>query len=280
MKEKYPRVFYSVVFRAMVFVFLIFNLSHAKAMLRDVYYHNGLMHFRNNENFYHADFRNFLDSIGIGKNDKVISFPDATPNTTLYLIDRQGWSNYNFPGDSNSIAKSISNGAKYLVISDLTLLENRDVRMFANQYVGNYRNIFVYKLNTANDTILQNDTISLIASNNKRVSFNTDGEMNARKKMTDTMEKFTRVNLGNNFFFLTTKNKKHVSADMSNSGILHSPKDWVGDWEIFSLKQIDSDHVAIKACNNKYVHTDSTSRLILYANSEKCGMQETFRVLK
>jgi hypothetical protein len=59
-------------------------------------------------------------SIGIGKDDRVISMPDASINISLALMNQKGWTNFGFVGisDEDKMKKFISLGAMYLYVRD------------------------------------------------------------------------------------------------------------------------------------------------------------------
>lgn len=86
---------------------------------------------------------------GIAKNDTVISIPDASPNITLYILRRKGYTDfaYDYLPDYKSKIEQFKNwGAKYLIINDTNLLQNEQIRFFATNMVGEYKNVRIYKL--------------------------------------------------------------------------------------------------------------------------------------
>ncbi len=91
----------------------------------------------------------YLRSIGLKRTDKVISIPDPSFNITLYLMDQKGFTAtaQSLNADSTKIHEYIRSGAQYLVVSDTAMLHLNGVRNLNKTTVGQYKNVFVYKLN-------------------------------------------------------------------------------------------------------------------------------------
>lgn len=88
----------------------------------------------------------YLDSIGMADSAKVVSIPDYTPNLTLYLINRHGWSNY-ITGDNRALIKiGIDNGADFLLISNPNLLTDTTIAPYLTNKIGQYGSVSVFKL--------------------------------------------------------------------------------------------------------------------------------------
>jgi len=84
---------------------------------------------------------------GIGENDLVISLPDYSINASLYYMNRKGYTD--FASDftrEETFLKRISQGAKYLVVNDTTILSRPEVSRFAKFPAGQYKNIRVFDL--------------------------------------------------------------------------------------------------------------------------------------
>jgi hypothetical protein len=89
----------------------------------------------------------YLDSIGVDKNDKIISIPDFSTCYTLYLSNRKGWTCYmGENSDSSRIAQNIEKGAKYLLLNDIKLADSSYLKPFINQEVGIHGSVHIYKL--------------------------------------------------------------------------------------------------------------------------------------
>jgi hypothetical protein len=84
---------------------------------------------------------------GINQEDKVISIPDFTINTTLYYMNRKGYTDF-----ASDLSKAetfywrIDLGAKYLVINDSTILSREYLKPFIQNKVGEFKNILVYDI--------------------------------------------------------------------------------------------------------------------------------------
>ena len=278
-KKRFPNIFSSTVFRLLIIALVLLNIANARTQFHEMYYHGGKGDFVHNNNFYKPEFRKFIDSIGIGKDDKIISIPDITPNVTLYLIDRPGWSNYKFPSDSLGFEHRIDSGAKYLVVSDLKILQNPVIRMFSNHYLAKYGSIYVYKLLKEKRPQIIKDSVSLLADNGKFVSLKANGEMIADRDNIGSTEKFNIVYIGNNLSYIVANNGKFISAKINDQGIIKDPKDWIAEWETFNIVQADSSHIAIKAANRKYVTTEENTNQRLIAHADQIGPWEKFKIV-
>ncbi len=88
----------------------------------------------------------YVRRIGIKKGDKVISLPDKSFNTSLYLVDQKGWSDYLNYHKTEDIESLIQKGAKYLFISDPQVLKEPYLAPFLTQQIGSYKGIEIFKL--------------------------------------------------------------------------------------------------------------------------------------
>src|SRR6185312_8002295 len=90
----------------------------------------------------------YLRSIGISRNDTVISIPDGSPNISLYLMDVKGHSDYGYAQfkDSERIKNFIDSGAHYLIISDSAILKSNLLKPYLKNKIGAYKNIAIYDL--------------------------------------------------------------------------------------------------------------------------------------
>jgi hypothetical protein len=88
-----------------------------------------------------------FDQWGIGENDLVISLPDPSINASLYYMNRKGYTD--FASDftrEETFSWRISQGAKYLIINDTTILVRPEISKYARHPIGNYKNIRVFNL--------------------------------------------------------------------------------------------------------------------------------------
>ncbi len=108
--------------------------------------------------WYHWDYANTLKELetiesvfkkaGVQLNDKVISMPDGSINISLYLMNRNGYSDYSlnrFPR-SERIERAKKWGAKYLIISNNDLLEDENLQPYLTNKVGGTAHVSIYKL--------------------------------------------------------------------------------------------------------------------------------------
>lgn len=90
----------------------------------------------------------YLRGLGIKRTDKVISIPDPSFNITLYLMDQKGYTltEQKLKEDSLIIEQYTNLGAKYVVLSDTTILQKTILNTKLTNAVGTYKNIKIYKL--------------------------------------------------------------------------------------------------------------------------------------
>ena len=90
--------------------------------------------------------KSYINELGITKEKKVIVFPDGSFNTSLYLMDRKGWTNILNYTTSEEIDVLISKGAEYLFLAEPTFLEAPFLQPFLQEQVGNFEGITIFRL--------------------------------------------------------------------------------------------------------------------------------------
>jgi len=87
-------------------------------------------------------------SIGIKREDKVVSIPDNSVNISLYLMDQKGFDDYYYPTmeDLPRLEQYILLGAKYLFVNDSNLLQAYWIKPYITHPIGRYKNIQIYNL--------------------------------------------------------------------------------------------------------------------------------------
>ena len=152
MKEHFSHVFNSWIFKAMVILFLGLNIYHAKSTIHDRYH--GKLSFRANDALYEDQFREYLTSIGVEQNTQIISVPDLSPNTTLYLINRPGYTEWvgtsGAPMEEGHIRDFIGRGAEYLIVHDPNYLTKENISTFKEYEVGDYKGVKIFDLKPYN----------------------------------------------------------------------------------------------------------------------------------
>jgi hypothetical protein len=114
------------------------------------YYKGGWRHQKLTAVYYDSNTEKQLINHGISKDSKIISLIDGTPNGTLSMLNRKGWSSYGFDKNSNyseiEFESKIALGARYLIINDTALLKNKIIQKYTAQPLGNYQQLYFYKL--------------------------------------------------------------------------------------------------------------------------------------
>lgn len=147
LKNLSPVFYGSVIFRILLLALLIHSVDFGRRRIEGRYDAGSWQ----NQNYVieKSKFRalpDYLKSIGVQPADKVISLPDPSVNVSLYLMNQKGWTNFNVKGQSQKLKEKIEMGAKYLIISDPAILQSPEIAPFANQKIGTFRGIQIYRL--------------------------------------------------------------------------------------------------------------------------------------
>ncbi len=153
--KHYSPIFKSPVLKGIFTIFLIFNIFYANSRVEERY--NGWQNNYYNEKNDIYSITPYLREIGIEEDDKIIYIPDFT-NVSLYLIDQPGWTQYTdkrlnrgiqikYNQDNSGIAASISKGAKYLIVNDISdIYLNPYIKSFTHSLKGNYGSVLIFDL--------------------------------------------------------------------------------------------------------------------------------------
>lgn len=274
-KKKFPGIYHSGLFKILLCGFLVFNVTYAKGKLK-VFYHGGKYHWKSNPGFYEPGFRPFVDSIGVKKTDKIISFPDITPDVTLYLISRPGWSGYDAKIEEGSINNCINNGAKYLFINNPMLLFDPVIMNYTGDFVANYGTIFIYRLSSpAQKTIAIRGVLK--DGNNQYITIANEGAKPLRATADSTQGAiFTILPIGKGLVAIKSEENKTLSCDLNQGGMVTASTEWINKWEIFRMVENDDKTISIKGVNEKFISSEGGN---VSAKSDQAGPSERFRVI-
>jgi hypothetical protein len=147
-KKHFAHIYQSWIFRAMVVGFLALNIWHANSTIKERY--TGKLQYKLNEHLYEPQFQDYMVGLGIDRQDMVISVPDKSPCSSLYLINRPGfseWLNVNgAPLYESHVRDFIRRGAQYLIVHDKNYLEQDNIKNFLEYEIGDYKGIKIYSL--------------------------------------------------------------------------------------------------------------------------------------
>lgn len=161
LKNYYPAIYNSSFIKFLFIAILIYNIYYCAEKTKVRYFNYGSWIIGENEKNYwtwfHWNYSAYLEpfetvtpylrSLGIKREDKVISIPVNSPNTSLYLMDQKGWTSFGFPANSESnIAEMIRKGAKYLIISNPDIYKEDYIQPFIKKKIGTYKIIDIYSL--------------------------------------------------------------------------------------------------------------------------------------
>ncbi|MFT4602378.1 MAG: hypothetical protein ACI857_002564 [Arenicella sp.] len=104
-----------------------------------------------NHQDYYANYKNsdvMLDYIGVNRSSKVLSLSDITPNYSLFLMDRPGWSAYQAFYLHWTMDDFVERGVQYLIVNKkLTFWEAEEhAKGFLDYPLGEKDELFVYDL--------------------------------------------------------------------------------------------------------------------------------------
>lgn len=276
-KNKYPVTFNSIVFRSIIFVFLLVNVKYAKGTL-DTFYHHGVQHHRvTDESFNQKKFRAFIDSIGIQKTDRVICMPDKTPDGLLCIIGRQGWSEYNFNReDTVAINNLVKAGAKYLIVQNPFILSEPALANYTGNYVAHYDNFYVYKFGAGQKNTKNKSGLIKIADK-QFIAQKDSGEVRIVLGVDSIYsKKLIMLNLGDDFVAIKSPSGDFVSCDINNNGKIFISSAWLGAWEVFKKVEQQNGTFGLKGINGKFVSLKEKEGNVLRADADRLGINETF----
>ena len=127
---------------------LFFSFNAVKCRTLSYHRYSGWMNVDFNKNLKALlEIEPSFQEWGVGKDDKVISVNDFSINGSLYYMNRKGYTQ--FGSDllkAETFYQRIEQGAKYLVVTDTTILEQEHLKLFTVKPVGNFENVFLYDI--------------------------------------------------------------------------------------------------------------------------------------
>ncbi len=92
----------------------------------------------------------YLRSLGIDRDDRVVSIPDPSINISLYLMDQKGFTDFGYSETKGKIAERMNRfiqiGANYLIVTKKEAINAEAFRPFTQEQIGAYKNVTIYKL--------------------------------------------------------------------------------------------------------------------------------------
>lgn len=165
-KKHLPQLYKSKEIKILVFAILIFSIGYSAVKTRLKYNstENVLTQLLLPEreidlwDWYHWDYESkfrayesitpYLRSLGIKRDDIVVSIPDPSPNISLYFMDQKGFTSLYQDGKPvrEQLDYFIDREAKYLIINDTTLYQKEEFKEYRQNKIGRYKNIEIFKL--------------------------------------------------------------------------------------------------------------------------------------
>lgn len=90
----------------------------------------------------------YLRSLGIEREDRVLSFSDRSINITLYLMDQKGFSSFGYHALSLEEKMKLykENGVKYIIVDEDTE-DPKTLAPYLGEKIGEYENVGIYLIN-------------------------------------------------------------------------------------------------------------------------------------
>lgn len=97
----------------------------------------------------------YLRELGIERTDHVISVPDLSPNSTLYMMDQKGCSEYGLFNEDGSdrLGNYIKTGTRYLIVNDPDYLNKPFLSKYINEKIGEYKNVQIFTLSLPDTSV-------------------------------------------------------------------------------------------------------------------------------
>ncbi len=166
-KRNYHKLFRSIIMKSVAAAALLLLMYHT-AVINRMKYSMSDPFVKTNHivgkstvdlwDWYHWDYNNhmkayetitpYLREIGITKEDRVLSLPDASINISLYLMDQKGFTNFgygNLPMNER-IELYKRNGVGFLVADTAFINKETELKKYLNEKRGSYMNLDIYTL--------------------------------------------------------------------------------------------------------------------------------------
>jgi len=136
LRKYYKTIFRSMPLRVLLVLFIMHNADFTRRRMLSRYEFNPETHTG-----IYFNILPWLESKGITRNDNVISVPDVSPNISLYLMERKGWTSFADLSTENAVQNKMDMGAKYLIFRSVYGAKPDSVfHAFLGDKVGTYTN--------------------------------------------------------------------------------------------------------------------------------------------
>jgi hypothetical protein len=108
----------------------------------------GWYHWDYNEHFRALEtITPYLRSLGIQREDRVLSLPDNSLNITLLLMNQKGYTNYHYnPQRAKDLSFILSKGVRYVIVNRETVFENPYLKPYLRNKIGQYKNVSIFRI--------------------------------------------------------------------------------------------------------------------------------------
>ena len=149
-QNSYPKIIGNIFFKIVIITILILSLNYARDKVLDRYDENN--HDMIDIIGWQLDnSEDYINSIGIVEEAKVIVIQDYTPNGSLYFLNRRGWTlSDTSDTDIKNLHSYIQEGAEYLLLTNTQYLNNNSINLVVRDIVGEYNDVTIYNLKNLN----------------------------------------------------------------------------------------------------------------------------------
>ena len=148
MKEHLPRVYTSLITKAVVGSLTLLMIIHCNTFLQKKYYGGWFMDYAiKTYNHKYGEITPYLRSLGIERTDKVYCTFDPSINISLYLMDQKGYTDFYRKGQSFSknYFTFLEKGLKYVIIGNYETLDVEPEEL-GLQKIGEYNSVGIYSV--------------------------------------------------------------------------------------------------------------------------------------
>jgi len=88
----------------------------------------------------------YMESFGVQPEDKVITLYENSFNIQLYFMNRKGWRIEEGKIKEQRVQDYINRGAKYILINDVSAINNSELKPFLKKETGEFLGVHIYSL--------------------------------------------------------------------------------------------------------------------------------------
>ena len=150
LKENYSRFIESIPVKILLGLFLVASLVFARHTMGERY--TGKFAYKPNPVLSETGFQEYLTTLGINKDTKVISIPDISPNISLHRLNLPGFTEWKDTKRNRISVERMQHfidlGAQFMIIHDPESLEKDYVKAYSSDLAGEYNDVRIFDLSS------------------------------------------------------------------------------------------------------------------------------------